>query len=301
MGNELYVVQGTHENYPKQLRGADGNLFTGCLPGDTFSTSLYPGDERAPITPTPIASWIYAPTGKFAIDVPENVTVALDPGKYSLLITVVRTASAGGRSEVAFRGILNVIDAAGTGTLGPTYCTADDLEEFYPEIMRLVRSSDQTGFARARHTVWSKINRQIVEEIDLSPGRAKRRKISGAVVGVGYDVPDVTTDPPSVALIRASLAAGGLFLDTIDAPLMAKIAAGMTLDIILGSKEGPDRARNAYAQSAKEEAADSANDLRRFQPYIDLLAPDIGGSLDDIPDLQIMANRRPVYLNNWGL
>lgn len=292
-------MQGTGRAFPKQIKGTDGKPYTLCLPGDTLSVVLYPGDEMAPITPAPTATWISEAGGTFVINVGADAT-AIEAGDYSLLVKVTRTASAAGAVETAFRGILRIIDAAGTGVLGSVYNTEDDLEEYYPNITRMLRSSDQTGYARARHSAWSEINRMILEKVDLIPGKASRR-YADAVVGVGFDRADITTVPPSVDLLRKSLIAGGLVLDAIDKPIMARIAAGKTLDIILNSKEGGDRARNPMAESAREAASDADAELRRFEPYIDLLEPDVNGTLDGEPDILIRADRRPVYLNGWGL
>jgi hypothetical protein len=299
MGNTLEVIQGTGQSFPKQLRGTDGRPYTGCLPGDTFDVVLYPGDELAPITPTPVATWISEVLGTFAIGVPASVS-AIEPGDYSLLVKLVLTASGGGATQAAFRGILRILDAAGTGIVGSVYNTEDDMEEYYPNITRMVKSSDQTGYARARHSAWAEINRIILEKVDLIPGKAMRR-YADAVIGVGFDRADITTVPPSVDLLRKSLIAGGLVLDEVDKPIMARIAAGMTLDIVLNSKEGGDRARNPMAESAREAGSDAASELRRFEPYIDLLQPDANGTLDGDADLLIRADRRPVYLNGWGL
>ena len=290
---KLTVIAGTDASFPLQMR-AGGVPYTGCAAGDTFNVALWAGGSRLPISPAPTAQWIDAPSGTFRVVVARTVTPTLEPGEYSLEVDVVRTASASGLIQPAFRGELEIIGVPGTSPAPPEYCTDADLREFYPEITKLQKGSDQAGFERARATAWASINNYWWDQYNPVPGMCKRRYTSivpGS--GLGLDRPDTVTVPPTKDELQAALVAGGLVLGAIDGPILRRIAASLSIAEVLASKEAGNRNANPYAESADGFRTRAMLSLREFHPYVDMDSP-----LDGVADIQL-CGRNCVFLDGW--
>lgn len=296
MGSAIEVYAGSDKSQGIQLY-AGGRPFTDCAAGDTFAVTLWGGGDLAPISPSPSCSWIDPTQGTCLLYFSRALTAILAPGDYTVLVKVVRTASAGGQVDDGFRGTLRVLAVAGTAAAGPTFCTAADLAEYYPEVWRsLGLASDESGFLKERRQARAEMIGFWVDRYEPQVGFSKRRQ-AVADPNCGYDVPSRAGIPadrlPTKAELRAALLRGGLVLDEIDGLRVAKVAAGMALALILERNEIASRAQNAYAQSANEFRARAKAELAEFRPYVDMSNP-----LDGTEDIQLDKDQA-ILLDGW--
>ncbi len=197
--------------------------------------------------------------------IPGTATANIQPGKYKLQVD----ALVGSDYRAAYYGEVNVYPAIGTGTVLPTYCTLQDMQDFYPSILSFFNNTVHVfGYMRQRNRVWADINRAFIQRYSPQPGFNLRWNGVYAPV-VGYNIPDLVTTPPTTGKIRSALAMGGLVLFSPDDMFISGIAAMLSTAEVLCPQDGGDRRSNAYVQIADDIRTVAMARLSTYPAYVD--------------------------------
>jgi hypothetical protein len=140
-------VHGTQRDLVLTLRGPDGSIYDGFLPGDTPSAAIWPGDQQG-ILASPAATWLgNDPTsGKVALTITADDVEALAPAVYQLAVTVAR----GAVRRPALRAYYRILPSAGGGTPLKVYGDYGDLLVSMPTLDDIQASTSQAGLMEER-------------------------------------------------------------------------------------------------------------------------------------------------------
>jgi hypothetical protein len=289
MSADVIVAAGNDQSFLQQGM-LNGSPFTGFTSGDPNPTvQLWGGGKLAVFSPAPTATWVTEDVCLYTLNVPAAVSTAMGEGIWEYRVS----ATVSGLTPLLNQGRIRVIPGPGTAAALPVYCSLGDCLKNYTPLETLRRPYDEQSFNPQRNQVWSDINLYLIERYNP---QMNRRRTDGPpttwIPNVGTDIPDLTTAPPSAALIRSSLAAGGLVLPVPDDQVLSQIAACLTIATILNREISGSRNSNPYADAADFFYKQGMDRLATYRAYVDL-------NDDDVPD--VLIDRDCIFLNGWGL
>jgi hypothetical protein len=258
------VIAGVDQSgtFTVQRNGAPYTLF---VLANTLTVELWSGENQAVISPGLSVVWNTPSAGTFDLTAPGTSTSGLTPGTYFVLVT----AAVGTGQRAAWSGMMKLRPSPGSAIALTTYCTDQDMREVYPQIDTFLSDANMTGFLRERNGAKSDFDLFLIERYDPRPGFNRRRSMVYDPVQ-GFDIQDTITVPPTPALIRSSLAAGGLIRSAPDDRIVARICAKLAVAEVLGSKDASDRRSNPFVQASLEFRADAMEKMRAYRAFVDV-------------------------------
>lgn len=265
-GEPIEVIAGATTQRFLVFRTGDGSPLGGYSADTPLSVLLWAGEDQAAITPGLEVAWDEEgddETGPFEraiLTVPGASTLALAPGPYDYLVEVV----VGGEAAPACKGSIEVIGRPGAAAGPYTLTTYRMMRSLYPGIQDMRdEEADLAGFARQRSLATAEFLRLIIERYNPRPGYNLRRSATFDPVH-GYEAQDKATAPPTVAQLRAALAAGGLVVDPPDDEIVGLIVARLAVFYVL------DRQGASYVQDAQGMRIRGLLELDGYRAYVDL-------------------------------
>lgn len=150
---EITQPLGCTEPYTLTFSDADGDPypFAGT---EVLHADLWAGGDLA-VLASPSVAWV-APvdpattTSTAVLTVSAANTASLTTGKYRLRVTIPAT------SQLLWEGVITLSDAPGTATAPKTYCTYQDMVNWWPDIDQFesYHSGTQYVFQRAQARTW---------------------------------------------------------------------------------------------------------------------------------------------------
>jgi hypothetical protein len=235
------------------VRDGSGAVYTGFSGVEALAGIIWSGDTKASLaTFTPV--WQDAATGKVVATIAKTTTAALAPGVYLVEIHVADGSAA------LFRGQLEVLASAGSGSAPFSYVTFDQMLEFAPRAGRLFDTgSDETGFAEQRAQASLGFDRRVLLRYNPQPGRS-RRYVSDDGTAAGPYL-RYALGPGGVAAPTRAAIAG--YLGTSAVIVNADVKESVARDALANIYDGEPGGGNPYREDAQRERTLAAQAFRR--------------------------------------
>jgi hypothetical protein len=249
----LKVYPGSSRRFTITLKGDGGASLAGrFVDTDVPTAAVWAGEDQPPLM-TPAVEWVDAsvPSVSLIVSAADLAAAELTDDLYRLSVTV--TTASDGEPHLGFDGLLQVMDAPGSGAALSSYATSADLASVSPEIAGMQSAqSDLAGFAAQRHEARTEFETRVLNRYRPQPGRSRRYLNAARTAAGPYLVFADSSDnspPPTHAQLRTWLSTSRLLVTDEIRQANAYLAAALVYEDQITA--GNQSTSNTYAALAK--------------------------------------------------